>query len=115
MSLASNPMAALLLKHAQATAELTFPKIAYGQNVFEKGTASVLLRNGVLAIPSAKLAAYGGTLEARGNAKLLACPLSYRLDRLMVENLAVEQALAANGLGDIASVSGRLHLDASAA
>jgi hypothetical protein len=113
-SLAGNPLVALLLKHAQATAELTFPKIAYGQNVFEQGAATVLLRSGVMTIPNAKLAAYGGTLEARGNAQLLACPLSYRLDRFAADHLAVEQALAANGLGDFASVSGLLHLEASA-
>jgi hypothetical protein len=114
MSLAGDPMAALLLKHAQATAEITFPKIAYGQNVFEQGAATILLRNGVLTVPTAKLAAYGGTLEARGNAQLLACPFSYRLDRFVADQMAVEQALAANGLGDLVSLSGQLHLEASA-
>ena len=114
LSLAENPMAALLLRHAQATIELTFPAIAYGQNRFTDGSASAQLRNGVLTIPDAKLAAYGGTIEARGNVQLLACPLSYRLDRLVAENVALEQALAANGLGDLAALSGRLQLEASA-
>ena len=115
LSLASSPLAGLLLKHAQATAEITFPKIAYGQNVFEQGHAAALLRGGVLTIPTAKLTAYGGTLEARGNAQLLACPFSYRLDRFVADRLAIEQALAANGLGELVSLSGQLHLEASAA
>ncbi len=114
ISLAENPRLVLLLRHAQATAELAFPKIAYGQNRFEQGTAAAFLRDGVLAIPAAKLSAYGGTIEARGNAQLLACPLSYRLDRLVADQLAIEQALAANGFGDLAGLSGRLHLEASA-
>lgn len=114
VALTENPLTALLLRHVQATAELTFPKIAYGSNRFEQGAATIHLRNGIVTIPSAKLSAYGGTLEARGNAQLLACPLAYRLDLLKAENLAVEQALAANGLGDLAQLSGRLQLEASA-
>jgi hypothetical protein len=115
ISLASNPMAALLLKRAQATAELTAPQITYGQNRFEQGSAIVYLRDGVLTAPSVKLTTYGGKLEARGNVQLLGCPLSYRLERLVAENLAIEQALSANGLGDLASISGTLQLEASAA
>lgn len=114
VSLAENPTLALLLKHAQGKAEFTFPKIAYGQNVFERGALAVGLRDGVLVIPSASCAAYGGTIAGRGNVQLLACPLAYRLDRLVADHLAVEQALAANGLGDFAAVSGTLHLEASA-
>jgi hypothetical protein len=115
LALTGNPMAVLLLQHMQATAEFTFPKIAYGQNRFEQGAATLHLREGVLTIPRAQLAAYGGTLKARGNVQLLACPLAYHLDSLQAENLAVDQALAANGLGDLASVSGRLRLEARAA
>ncbi|NCA81831.1 MAG: hypothetical protein EOM72_03710 [Opitutae bacterium] len=114
VALTENPLTALLLRHVQATAELTFPRIAYGSNRFEQGTATIHLRNGIVTIPSAKLSAYGGTLEAHGNAQLLACPLAYRLDLLKAENLALEQALAANGLGDLAQLSGRLQLEASA-
>ena len=114
VALTDDPLTALLLRHVQATAELTFPKIAYGSNRFEQGAATIHLRNGIVTIPSAKLSAYGGTLEARGNAQLLACPLAYRLDLLKAENLAVDQALAANGLGDLAQLSGRLQLEASA-
>lgn len=115
MALTDNPELALWLRHLQATADLTFPKIAYGRNVFEQGSATAHLRGGVLTVPSVKLSAYGGTLEARGNAQLLACPLSYRLDRLVANGLAIEQALAANGLGDFADLSGRIQLDGSAA
>ena len=113
MALTEDPALAVLLQHLQATAELTFPKIAYGGNVFEQGAATFSLRDGVLTIPSAKLSAYGGTLEARGSAQLLACPLSYRLERLAANGLAIEQALAANGLSDFADLSGRLQLEAS--
>ena len=114
ISLAENSALAVLLKHAQAQATLSFPKIAYGQNVFEQGSVLAYLRDGVLTIPAAKFSAYGGTIEARGNAQLLACPLSYQLERLAADHLAIEQALAANGLGDVAAISGTLHLDASA-
>jgi len=113
-TLDAQPTLALLLKHLQATMALSIPKIAYGQNLFEQGSASVHLRGGVLAIPDAKLSAYGGTIEARGHVQLLGCPLAYRLDRLVAENLAIEQALAANGLGEAASLSGKLRLEASA-
>ena len=115
VALAGNPELALLLRHLQATAELKFPNIAYGGNVFEQGLATAYLRGGVLTVPSAKLSAYGGTLEARGNVQLLACPLSYRLDRLVAKDLAIEQALAANGLGEVADLSGRIQLEGSAA
>ena len=114
LTLAENPALALLLKYAQAKAEFTFPKIAYGANVFERGSLLAYLREGVLSIPSAAFTAYGGAVEARGNVQLLACPLSYRLDRLTADKLEIGQALAANGLGDFAAVSGTLHLEASA-
>lgn len=115
VALTDHPELALLLRHLQATAELTFPKIAYGRNVFTQGLATAYLRGGVLTVPLVKVSAYGGTLEARGNAQLLACPLSYRLDRLVAKDLAIEQALAANGLGDFADLSGRIQLEGSAA
>ena len=112
VSPANDPVAGLLLKHAQAKADLAFPRIAYGQNLFENGAATVFLRGGTLTIPNAKLAAYGGTIEARGNVQLLACPLTYKLERLAAKDLAIEQALAANGLGDLATLSGALQLEA---
>ncbi len=108
------PAAALFLQRAQATASLVAPRIAYGQNVFENAEATAHLRDGVLTIPSARLAAYGGTLEARANAQLLACPPAYRLDRLSAHDLAIEQALAANAAADLLPFSGRLQLEASA-
>ena len=114
ISLAQNPELATLLRHAQAQATLSFPKIAYGKNAFEHGAATAFLRGGVLAIPDAKLGAYGGTVEARGNVQLLACPLSYRLERLAADRLALAQALAANGLGGFANMAGTLHLESSA-
>ncbi len=113
MTLTDDPTTALLLRHVQATAELRIPQIAYGQNRLTDGTATLHLRGGVVAIPEARLAAYGGTLSARGNVELLACPLSYRLERLSAQNLELAQALAANGLDDLADVSGRMNLDAS--
>ena len=114
ISLAENSALALLLKYAQGKSEFTFPKIAYGSNLFEQGSVLAYLRDGVLTIPAATFSAYGGTIEARGNAQLLACPLSYQLERLAADHLAIEQVLAANGLGDFAAVSGTLHLEARA-
>jgi hypothetical protein len=114
IALLDDPDLALALKHAQAQATLSFPKIAYGQNVFERGSVSAVLRDGALEIPTAACAAYGGTFEARASVQLLACPLSYRIERLAADQLDIGQALAANGLGDFAAVSGTLHLDASA-
>ena len=115
ISLTENPELALFLRHAQGQARLAFPKIAYGQNVFERGAAQAFLRGGVLTVPTATCAAYGGTLEARGNAQLLACPLTYRLDRLTADQLDVGRVLAANGLADQTAISGALHLEASGA
>jgi hypothetical protein len=115
MTLTDDPTTALLLRHLQATAQLRFPQIAYGQNQFTDGSATLHLRGGVATIPDARLAAYGGTLTARGNVQLLACPLSYRLDRLSAQNLELALALAANGLDDLANVSGRMNLEASLA
>lgn len=114
VSLAQDPVLAVLLKHVQGKAELVFPKISYGSNLFEQGSVLAYLRDGILTIPAAKLSAYDGTIEARGNAQLLACPLSYQLERLAADHLAIEQALAANGLGDFATISGTLQLEASA-
>ena len=115
MALTAPPALALLLRHLQATAEWTFPKIAYGRNVFGQGAATASLQNGVLVMPGAKCSAYGGALEARGNIQLLACPLAYRLDRLVAKDLALEQVLAANGFGEVAGLSGRVQLEGSAA
>lgn len=115
MALTAPPELALLLRHLQATAEWTFPKIAYGRNVFGQGAATASLQNGVLVMPGAKCSAYGGALEARGNIQLLACPLAYRLDRLVAKDLALEQVLAANGFGEVAGLSGRVQLEGSAA
>lgn len=113
MTLTDNSTTALLLRHLQATIGLSFPTMAYGLNQFTDGTATLHLRGGVLTIPEARCSAYGGTLAARGNVQLLACPLSYRLDRLAAQNLELAQALAANGLGDLADVSGQMNLEAS--
>lgn len=114
VSLLGEPEQALALKHARLDATLSFPKIAYGQNVFEQGTISVALHDGTLEIPNAECAAYGGTLAARASAQLLACPLSWRIEKLSADKLEIGQALAANGLGDAAAISGTLHLEASA-
>ncbi len=112
-ALAGNPALTILLQQVQATLELTFPKIAYANNCFSNGSISAFLRSGVLTVPQAKLSAYGGTLDARGNAQLLACPLTYRLDRLVADRLSIKQALDANGLGDLANISGLIHLEGS--
>ena len=114
LALTETAALAPLLKHAQGKAEFTFLKIAYGSNLFEQGSVLAYLRDGVLTIPAARCSVYGGTIEARGNAQLLACPLSYQLERLAADHLAIGQALAANGLGDFAAISGTLHLEASA-
>ncbi len=113
IALTDNPTLALLLQHLQATLELTFPAMAYANNRFTDGSISAFLRSGVLTIPHAKLSAYGGTLDARGNAQLLACPLSYRLDRLVADRVEIKQALDANGLRDLANISGLIHVEGS--
>lgn len=111
---AQSPALALALKHAQAQATLAFPLIAYGQNRFEHGGISAALHDGTVEMSSAQCAAYGGRIEARGSAQLLACPLTWRLERLTADKLEIGQALAANGLDAFAGVSGTLHLEASA-
>ncbi len=114
LTLTDDPLLALLLKHLRGTVNLTFPLIHCGQNHLTEGRASLEVRDGVLTVPGAKAAAYDGTLEARGEVQLLACPLTYRFDRIAADNLALDQALAANGLGAYTNFSGRLHLEASA-
>ncbi|NLG36144.1 MAG: hypothetical protein GX548_12405 [Lentisphaerae bacterium] len=110
MTLTGSP-AALLLRHLQSTLEISLPQATYGLHRFTDGTATAHLRNGVLTVPAARLTAYGGTVEARGNAQLLACPLTYRLDRLSAQSLAIGQILAANHLAAPGDLSGTLHLD----
>jgi len=114
LTLTTLPMESMLIKHAKANATLTFPSIAYGLNRFEEGSATAHLANGVLTIPSVKMKAYTGTIEARGNAQLLACPLTYRLDTLSVTHLEIAQVVAANGIEAAESFSGIIQLEASA-
>ena len=112
-TLTDKPALCLLLRHAQGTGKFTFPKIDYGLNRFSDGEAVLVLRGGTLTIPDAKGSAYGGSIQASGNVQLLACPLTYRLDRLAAEQLAVEQIAAANALDGLDRFSGRLRLEAS--
>ncbi|MGD9611895.1 MAG: AsmA-like C-terminal region-containing protein [Kiritimatiellia bacterium] len=112
-TLTDEPALGLLLRHAQGTGKFSFPKIDYGQNRFSDGEAAFFLRGGTLALPEAKGSAYGGAIEARGNVQLLACPLTYRIERLSAERLAVEQIVAANALDGLERFTGRLRLEAS--
>lgn len=114
IALTGDPLLALLLKYLQGTATVTVPKIDFGLHHCTDGRASLGLQDGVLTITDARLATCGGTLEARGKVQLLDCPLAYWFDRIAADNLALEQALAANGLGAYTNFSGRLHLEASA-
>ena len=109
-----NPLLALLLKHLHGTCELAAPRFAYGRNRFEQGQATATLQDGILVVPAATWSGYGGTFSARGNLRLLACPLVYRLDSFQANGIAIEQAVAANGLADLVNGSGRLFLEASA-
>lgn len=108
------PTLALMLKHLQGTLALNAPQVAYGNNRFTEGTVRARLQEGTFAVTNAKISAYGGMIEARGHAQLLGCPLTYHLESLSADQLEIGQALAANGLGDSAAVSGTLHLEASA-
>ena len=112
-TLTDKPVLGLLLHHARGTGKFSFPKIDYGRNRFSDGEAAFVLRDGTFAIPEAKGSAYGGSIEARGQVQLLACPLAYRVDRLAAERLAVEQIVAANELDGLGHFSGRLRLEAS--
>ena len=112
--LGRDPELAERLKALQATATLSLPRLAWGRNEFTHGEAALFLRDGVLTVPGAKARAYGGTLDLRGNVQLLACPLTYRLDRLALAEVSIADVLAANELDAVASVSGRLQGEASA-
>jgi hypothetical protein len=115
IALTDEPSTALLLRHLQATATLAFPKIAYGLNQFTDGSAALQLRDGVLTLADARLRAYGGELQANARIELLACPLTYRLEPLTASNLAIEEALAANGLATPGQISGRIQFAGSLA
>lgn len=114
IALTGNPALAVLLKHLQGACELAVPRFAYGQNRFEQGHAAATLQNGVLAVTAANLSGYGGTFAARGNIHLLGCPLVYRLERFQADGIALDRVLAANGLDNLATCTGRLFLEASA-
>ena len=113
VSLLGNPALALALRHAQATVAVRALLAAYGSNSFS-GEATFHLAEGQLALDLARISIHGGTVEARGGVQLLSCPLAWRLDRLAADELEIGSALAANGLAEPGSVSGTLHLDASA-
>lgn len=110
---AGDPAVALLLRHLRADLRIDFPAIAYAANRFSDGVAVLELRDGELALNRASLSAYGGTVDAVGGIHLLACPLSYRLERIEVANVELAQAIAANGLDAFSQFSGRLNLEAS--
>lgn len=114
IALDDQPQLALLLKHLQGTFALDAPAVVYGKNRLENGRVRARLQDGTLAVTNAKIAAYGGAIEARGHVQLLGCPLTYRLESLTADKLEIGQALAANGLGEALAVSGTLHLEASA-
>jgi len=114
MTLATQPMESLLIQHAKAQATLTFPVIAYGLNRFEQGRVTAHLEKGVLTIPTVKMNAYTGTIEAKGSAQLLACPLTYQMEQLSATHLEIAQVVAANGIEAAASFSGTIQLEASA-
>ena len=111
MSLHDSP-AALVLRHLQATVEATIPSLTYGSNQLTDGDFLVYLRGGVLTFPKAVLSAYGGQISARGNAQLLTCPLSYRLEELTIRDLSIEQVLAAHEIPLPSKISGILEMDA---
>jgi hypothetical protein len=115
LALTDDPLTALLLRHLQVTATLAFPRIAYGLNQFTDGSAALQLRDGVLSLADARLQAYGGSLQANARIELLACPLTYRLEPLTAKNLAIEEALAANGLTTPGEISGRIQFEGSLA
>jgi len=114
MTLTTLPMESLLIQHAEANVTLTFPSIAYGLNRFEQGSVTAHLGNGVLTIPTVKMNAYTGSIEARGSAQLLACPLTYQLEQLSVTHLEIAQVVAANGIEAADSFSGTIQFEASA-
>jgi AsmA-like C-terminal region len=114
LTLATLPMESLLIQHAKANATLTFPTIAYGLNRLEQGQVTAQLANGILTLPTVKMKAYTGTIEARGSIQLLACPLTYQLEQLSATHLEIAQVVAANGIEAAASFSGTLQLKASA-
>lgn len=112
--LAGKPLDALLIKYLAGDASLTFPRIAYGMNQFDDGTITLQMTDGKLTLTRCDLKAYGGTLEAQGEVRLLACPLSYQLDPLTARKLDIAEAVAANDIQMLDSFSGQIEFDAQA-
>lgn len=104
---------ALLLANLLASAKLSAPAVAFGALRAENVSASLFVRDGILTIPDARLDFCGGLLEARANARLLECPLSYRLDRLSAERVDLSRLLDSCGWSSPQRLSGLLRIEAS--
>lgn len=90
------PKLARILQRAEAQLHLSFAELAYGGHRFTDGAATAYLRGGNLIVPTATCTAYEGKLSARGNAQLLTCPASYRVESITGSDLDVLQLFAAN-------------------
>ena len=104
---------ALVLANLLASAKLSAPAVSFGALRAENVSASLFVRDGILTVPDARLDLCGGRVEARANARLLECPLSYRLDRLSADRIDLSQFLDACGWSFPHRLSGLLRLQAS--
>jgi hypothetical protein len=114
VALGESPLLALLLRHLQAQAQLTFTDLTLGANALGDGAANLLLHEGVLTIPTFTFAAHGGRVTIRGAVQLLACPLAYQLTSLQADGLMLHNLLAANMEYAPPGLDGTVQLTASA-
>ncbi len=96
VALGESPLLALVLRHVEAQAQLTFTDLTVGANALGNGAADLLLHEGVLTIPTFTFAAHGGRVAIRGEVQLLDCPLAYQLTSLQADGLMLHNVLAAN-------------------
>jgi hypothetical protein len=113
MALTDDPTTALLLRHLQATAQLRIPQIAYGQNRFTDGSATLHLRGGVVDHPRRPAGGLRRNALRARQRRTAGVPAVVPPRPAVGAEPRLAQALAANGLDDLANVSGRMNLEAS--
>ncbi|MFH0879267.1 MAG: hypothetical protein V2A34_06105 [Lentisphaerota bacterium] len=96
LQLAANATVGLLLKTMVLETSLKTTQLAYEQNIVSNLVVQVAIKNGLLTLQPLHLELFGGSLDGKAVADLLAYPLKYSLDDLTLAHLQIHEAVAAN-------------------